>query len=336
MIRELTPYKEDKELLRMLTDPVKKTEYTVRDALDEDIVYQMSLKSAESYLIFIWKMLHGLPLNVLEDSTDLEVTQYFYQNSNLWFRTEVTPLNSELFKGRFLSEVALHLANNLDKIVVDYVIHETKDIQVKSKMDMLDQIIMCFSQLARNMICDKSYSEESDKLFEMATICTDGGMKRRMRLINTYNDQMSILRDTTRNGFIGTDFMVEDSIIINNIILLAYMMVTEDPKAEGMFSISPDITFSDDTAVKRVVAKLGKSILDYKELVIESKRMRFAKKDPLAKLYEIFLRCKPLFSYRFIDLQKDECLREGCRALSYLGFLAQSKVVWTILGRMLY
>lgn len=336
VIKELKPYRENKDLMRLLTDPVTKTAYTVKDKFDEEIIYQMSLKSAETYLMLVWKLFHGLPLNVLENDNDLEVMHYFYQNSDLWFRTGIAKIDSDLFIGRFLSEVALHLAKNLDKLVVDYVIHATKDIKVSSKIDMLDQVISCFSQLARNMICGKAFVEESDKLVEMATICADGGIKRRTRLIQIYNKQMAVLRDTTKNGLLGTDFMVDDAIIINNIILLAYMMVTEDPKAEGMFTINPKITFDDSVAVKRVVAKLGSRIVDYREMVVASRRMPFAKQNTLSTLYETFIRCKPEISYRFDDIRKDEYLREGCRALSYLGFLSQSKVVHAILGKMIY
>lgn len=336
MVKDLMPYRMDKELLRMLMDPVKKTEYEIQDALDEEVIYQMSLRSAESYLLIIWKILHGLPMSSLDNASDFEVTNYFYQTSKLWFRTEVAPVESDLFIGRFLSEVSLYLTHNLDKIVVDYVIHATKDIKVMSKITMLDQVILCFANLAKNMICGKMYKEESDKLFEMATMCADGGMKRRVRLINVYNEQMRILRETSKNGILGTDFVIEDSILINNIVLLAYMMVTEDVKADNMFSINPKISFSDEVSVKNVVFNLGKKILEYKDFVIQSRNMRFAKDTELAGLYQIFIRCKPKFSYRYENLQRDTCLREGCRALSYLGFLSQSKVVHRILERMIY
>lgn len=335
MITELNPYREDKELLRMLTNPVKKTEYTVQHKFDDEIVYQLSLRSAESYLMLIWKMLHGLPSDVIGDKDDLEMIQYFYQNSKLWFRKGVAPVGSDLFIGRFLSSVALHIAEHLDKIVVDYVIHATKGVKVKSKIDMLDQIISCFSQLARNMICKKPYAEESDKLFEMATFCSDGGMRRRTRLIRIYNEQMAILRDTSKNGILGTDFMVEDSILINNIVLLAYMMVTES-KPDELFSMDPEITFSDEMSVKRVIIKLGKRIIGYKDTISENKRLVPTELGLVSRLYEIFIESKPAFNYRFMDLTRDDYLREGCRALSYLGFLSQSKVVQSILHKMIY
>lgn len=335
MITELKPYHDDKELIRMLTDPVKKTEYPIKHKFDAEIVYQLSLKSAESYLLLLWKMLHGLPSDIAGDRNDLEMMQYFYQTSKLWFRKDSAPVDSDLFIGRFLSSVALHIADKLDKIVVDYVIHTTKAIKVKSKVEMLDQIVSCFSQLAKNMICNKPYAEESDKLFEMATICADGGIHRRTRLIRVYNEQMTILRDTTKNGILGSDFMIEDSILINNVILLAYMMVTES-KPDEMFSIDPDIKFSDEMAVKRVVTKLGKRILYYKDLIIEGEKMSQTDKGIVSRLYEIFVDCKPQFKYRYMDLARDDYLREGCRALSYLGFLSQSKVVRSILQKMIY
>ena len=335
MITELKPYCDDKELMRMLTDPVKKTEYSITHEFDEEIVYQLSLKSAESYLMLIWRMIHGLPSDIAGSRNDFEMMQYFYQNSKLWFRKDSAPINSDLFIGRFLAATALHLSNNLDKIVVDYVIHTTKSIKVKNKIDMLDQVIMCFSQLAINMIRKKPYVGESDKIFEIATMCADGGIHRRTRLIRVYNEQMSILRDTSKNGILGSDFTVEDSIIINNIVLLAYMMVTES-KPDEMFTIDPEITFTDEMAVKQVVTKLGKKIMYYKDLIIEGMQISPMDDGIVSRLYEIFITCKPKITYRFIDIQKDEYLREGCRALSYLGFLSQSKMVELILQKMIY
>lgn len=335
MITELKPYREDKELLRMLTDPVTKTEYTVTHKFDDELVYQLSLRSAESYLMLVWKMLHGLPCDISGDKNDLEMMQYFYQSSKLWFRKEIAPIDSDLFIGRFLSAVALHIANHLDKIVVDYVIHTTKNVKVRNRIDMLDQVVACFAQLSRNMICKKPYVEESDKLFEMATFCADGGMKRRTRLIRIYNEQMAILRDVSKNGVLGADFMVEDSILINNVILLAYMMVTES-KPDDLLSIDPEITFTDEMAVKKVVTKLGKRIVSYKELLADTKELAPVDLYTVSRLYTIFLESKPKFKYRFLDLAKDEYLREGCRALSYLGFLSQSKVVQDILHKMIY
>lgn len=333
MITALEPYRSDKALIQMLTDPVKKEEYTIRDKYDREIIYQMSLKSAESYLMIVWKMLHGLPLNTMTDYTDLEMLNYFYQNSKLWFRRDPAPIASDLFIGRFLSEVCLHLIRNLDKIVVDYVIYATKDIKVRNKIDMLDQSIQCFSQLARNMICGRPYKEETDKLFEMATICADGGMKRRTRLIRVYHEQMAALRDITKNGLLGSDFMVDDFIIINNIMLLAYMMVTES-KLDPV-KIDPEIAFSDDEAIKRVISKLGKRILDYKDMIAMTGNIS-GNIGVVSRLYEIFITCKPEVTYRFDDLQRDECLREGCRALAYLGFLSQSKIVHKILKKMIF
>lgn len=346
-MRDIMDYKENKTLMNLLDRGCCCIIEDCGCDIDKDINYDINLRKVHSYMTSVWRLLNGLPVvsdvSCRPDAIPMSIytPEYYFRNSILWkHRNTLMPTTSNIFKGRFLSAISSRLITILDEAVAVYIKRQYDYIDGLIKSEVLSQVVECYAAFVKNMILDKNYILESDKIFELFAAVSDGDIPRRYKFINSALDELNKLRSITKNGLIGIDFAVEDSIIISNMCLLAYITTLETPPTENILKndygliIKPDVKFSDDDKIRSIVEALGKRILTTKSMVYPYSK--FSKKHVVSEIYDVFYKSKPEILYRFKDINYNIYLREGCRALSYLGFLSHSEVVQKILNKIIY
>lgn len=346
-MKDIMDYKENKTLMNLLNRGCCCIMDDCDCDVDKEINYDLNLRKVHSYMTTVWRLLHGIPviadMSYVPDSVPMSIytPEYYFRNSILWkYRNKPMPMTSNIFKGRFLTSITSRLITILDEAVAVYIKHQYDHIDGLIKSEVLSQVVECYAAFVKNMILDKSYILESDKIFELFATVSDGDIPRRYKFINSSLDELNKLRTLTKNGLIGIDFSVDDSIIISNMCLLAYITTVETPPNENVLKneygliIKPDVRFSDSDKIRSIIEALGKRILVAKSNV--HPYSKFSKKHVVSEIYDVFYKSKPEILYRFKDINYNIYLREGCRALSYLGFLSHSEIVQKILNKIIY
>ena len=245
---------------------------------------------------------------------------YIFESSLLWNgkATMVKP-QSHIFKYRVLTLMFDDIIQYLDEIVdSEFEKSGRRVYEFEDKLKILRQIDRCLTSL------QSKYMQGEPVMKEMVQIeyyfCNHKD-KKKDQLVNTLVDHLGIIMD---NKTIGGQNQLDDYVLINDLIKLAYVAVTENPNISKTKSISTSVTFADKNKIRLLIMGLGEDILKYKD-----------EKGNLSLLYQEFLFARPQIETSYADVNHNRELREGIRALIFMEFLTNSSEIKKFIRKMI-
>lgn len=299
------------------------------DSIEAKVDYTKTIDTFVESIGYLKKKIHGLPL------LDEKFIQYGYcdepskeellERSDLW-RGKYTsePIQSKIFMGRFISSVLTVMEEDIRLIIDNEVKYYKKKDDYNIKKDLLQQIVQCIGSFLMKVYSGKGYTDELFKIFELLTVYDKDGTKNGKKVMKVMEKELRRLDAMLVSGFFVGE-KVSDDVILQNTCLLAYVLATGNPDVSNTFMVPETSNIKDKDSVKEVIQMLGYAIMD--------NRITIPK---LPDMYVCFLSSLPKIEYRFKDINYNLCLREGCRALSYLYFVCGSDKLKRIIKRIIY
>ena len=224
--------------------------------------------------------------------------------TNLW-RDGNIDHNSEVFKLRFLTILYSQLSKYLDDFVeMEYKRTGRVMFEDEDRYRILCKIIKCVTRFHEAYLDN----EDTIELFmELEFLLSYRKNKVRKKVSDSLIEHINVL-EVNRN-FIR--YSLEDDVLINDTLRLAYVAVTENPKVGGTFQPVLGVTFEHRRKIRIMLMNLGRDIQAYRE-----------KHPNRPLLYDCFIYAKPMAKTSFSDVRSNTLLKVGVRALYYLSFLA--------------
>lgn len=283
----------------------------------------------KSLILTMRKILHGFPIldsSFLNTGMVEDYDAYrWIEKSRLWNGMTLSyPVDNPIFIARFVDLMLDDIWCNLDDIIGKEQKYWKKENDVRETLSLVYQMTDCISNLIDNMVNKNTYREEMLKVFELSIMIDDGAFKKKRKRIK-------VIEREVRNlvGMFDTNILEgqrpPDYIILQNVSLLAFILTTGSLNVKRTFMVQDDVTLKDSQSVKSIVEVLGSCI-------IEQKR----REETYTTIYRWFLYSLPKISYKFRDINFNQNLVEGCRALSFLSFFANDNKVSKFIEKMIY
>ncbi len=256
-----------------------------------------------------------------------------YLTSILWNgKLDTVPVKSNIYKARFIINMLLNIDSNFEHIIAKELKYRGKKKNHKEAINLIYQIRDCIgnfiSYFASNNV---SYRDELFKISELIGMADSFYSKNAKEVLETVSKQILRLEDMLTPGFLDGE-RPSDDIILQNVCLLAYVLVTGSPNVNNTLLVPEEVTIKDSTTIKGLVEILGQCIIDKREKY-ESKELEYI---DYPDVYRWYLTSLPKIYYKFGDINYNSKLAEGCRALSYLAFYSNSRPIEKIISKMIY
>lgn len=230
-----------------------------------------------------------------------------FQTSPLWNgRMDRKDIMDDIFKARFLvllySEMAKYIDDVVDTEFGKYGHSVTKD---EDRYLILKTIVSLTGRF------HDAYIDGTDSLsiaLELNGLLSSRSRKKREKVLRLIQDHVDIIQMQQT----WTSYNLDDDVLINDLVKMAYVAVTENPDISETTPTKMGMSFSDKREIKKVLYGLGEDILWFKH----QKKHR---KNPI--FYDAFMYAKPELLCSFSDVDDDTVIRIAIRAMYYLSFL---------------
>lgn len=224
--------------------------------------------------------------------------------TNLWKDGNVDH-NTQVFKLRFLTILYSQLSKYMDDFVeMEYKRTGRAMFEDEDRYKILCKIIRCVKKFHAAYLGN----EDTIELFlDLEYLLSHRKNKTRKNVSKALIDHIEVL-EANRN-FIR--YSLDDDVLINDTLRLAYIAATENPKIEGTFRPVIGVTFENRRKIRTMLMNLGRDIQIYR---------RKHPDHPL--LYDCYVYARPQMPTSFPDGNVSNLLKIGIRALYYLSFLA--------------
>lgn len=305
------------------------------NCIEASAAYTVAVKEFKDSMTDIQRRLHRIP--TLDDrflyyGEIPEDDESSFKKSALWSGVyDLVPVNSQIFKGRFISFVLEMVCSNIEEIVEVDVDENYKSRGFKEKyicqeykyrFSLLTQIQACLFNFISLYSKDKNYSEELMKIFELSVMGDMEHFRQKVKIAYLVEDEISRLEK-----MMSPDFFTQkspDSAVLQNILMLA-CIVSTGRKNAGTFIVDEDISLRDTDRVRYYIEILGSNIMG----AMNGRDIIYP------ELYRCFFQSLPKLSYKYKDINSNLFLKEGCRALAFIGFLASSKSISKMLRKII-
>lgn len=247
------------------------------------------------------------------------LSKFLFHHSELW-RGEMRVLDqrSDVFRKRFLTLLYSEIIKYVDEIVdMEFKSVGRKLLENEDRCMILENFIKTINNFHVKLLSGEDTLEAFLKLEYY--LSNRKKRKTKEKVCNILNDRMKIL--SLNKGMLG--YYLEDDEVINEIIKMAYVAVTENPDISGTSKLVIGVTFEDPKKIRSMVINLGKDILEYRDMYPEK---------PL--MYDAYLYANPQMLTMYPDVNHNNMLLVGVRAMFYLGFLSGNKEIQKIITKI--
>ena len=298
----------------------------LEDSIDEKIEYREAKQKFKSKLLSMIQKMNDCGKHKKSKDYVLKAkgkhggteAEFIFQSSPLWNgKMNTLELTDPIFKYRFLTMLYDDVIRYLDDLVeLEYSQQGRRLYEYEDKTRVIKKMQRCLILLQKKYISNEPIMKE---MVQMEYYFSKKKPKKKEKLVNTLVDHLGIIMD---NQTIGGKNQLDDYVIINDLIKLAYVAVTENPDISKTSAISSTVTFEDRNKLRLLIMKLGEDLIKYDEYGDRS------------ILYQEFLYSKPRITTTYRDARHNKELREGVRALTFLEFLTNSKEVRKFIMKM--
>lgn len=286
----------------------------------------------KSDLMMAFKIINGLPvLEPLSDDSNIiidDMLKTFAIRSGLWKgKMESVPIDSIIFKARFISNMIITIDEQINRIVSYQLKKKEVKHEIPETLSLLKQIRSCLADcivaLAHNT---NNFHYTLLKIREITVVANISHCMSEKKLEQNralVEKQLDKLDESLNGGFFVPK--VEDYIIMHNLLLTAFSAVL-GLDVKKTFMVTDEYTFNNKEGTKELISTLGETIW---------KRRNILCVDELIG-YQWFINSLPDIQYKFKDINSREYLRIGCRALSYVYFITDSKKLKKLIKRLIY
>jgi hypothetical protein len=298
----------------------------INKRLDNEIKVNVALREFHKTVENLMKVVHGFPVlspTFLETgkATGLDESERFYA-SKLWKgRFNSVEENSEIFKGRFISMIISSIDDRISEILASEMSYRSEKSTAKGELNLIFQISSCITNFSTKFMKGEDCEDELRKLFELDIMGTSREQKAKKKVVNVVLKELDHLEEMVDTGFFA-GAKVPDDAFIQNICMLGYIVTTGCGDVKNKLMVPEGTRFKDRDAIKTILEVLGSCILDKKNYGNEQ------------TMYQCYVGSLPILAYDFSDVNYNPYLREGCRALSYVGFLSGNKKIKKIIQKI--
>lgn len=303
---DLTNYDDLKDFLKKCTKARKKKKSKW------ERIYLLTLSNFKFFLMDTICMLNGIERDdyFFEDGfprfKKFKFNKDFKDTSFLHFDEKANSIYGARYRARYLTMLYFYFFKNIEKIV-NKLSKKIGDESYKTKINILKDVIVKLNTFTVNFSSNNGdYSNSLKELMNILMI-TDGNKKNK-KVMKIVTQQGEIVKDACKNKH-----LYDEDVMINNIIKLAYVTATTSTDIHKCPKFKEGVTKSDRDNVKKQVRKLGKAICY--EL---NKR-----KTP--EFYKVYTNSRPIYYSNFKDINEDDYLNIGTKALTYLKFILNDK-----------
>lgn len=303
--------------------------------LDPMISYPVNLQNAKIYFLSIAIILNNQkpddyfvndgPFIHLVYPVSIE-NDYFVENSYLFHlnNRKKYRINSNEFRGRFVTLLCMKIGDLIPDIVDSrFVLSGKKVNEWEEKELILHDVIKIINRFIISYLDNDDFENDLFNLFVLITLRKAYKRKYRkykMKVLTTFKEQKDRLSEgRTSNRLIKP--LMDDDIAINNVIKLAYVVMTENLDISKTPNISEGITLKDSREIRELVEALGASINLY------DRKLPF--------LYQIFMTTIPNIVIKWDEVNTNLNLKTGCKALIYLDFICHDKNIHKLITSMI-
>lgn len=285
----------------------------------------------KSDLLMAFKILNGLPvLESLSDNSNViidDTLKTFAIRSGLWKgKMESVPVGSIIFKARFISNMIITIDENIIHIVSYQLEKKGVKHEIPETLSLIKQIRRCIADFITAFVYNKNYHYTLSKINELVTVINTShkmNVKRLEQNRVVVEKQLVKLDESLDGGFFSPK--IEDYIIMHNLLLTAFSSVL-GLDVKKTFMVNEEYTFSNKEGTKELISTLGETIWKRRNILCVNELIG----------YQWFINSLPDIKYKFKDINSQEYLRIGCRALSYIYFITDSKSLKKLIKRLIY
>lgn len=273
------------------------------------------------------RVLNGL--SVLDDSflelgyiPEDPLNMYAYK-SILWDgELKSEKISSNVYKARFIMNLLLSIDKFFDIILCNELEYRGSKKNNYEMISLIYQVRDCIGNFIIAFSDNKkSYFDELIKILEL-TIMIDNFNKDK-KFLKVLTREITRLSNMINPGFLDGK-RPDDEVLIQNVCLLGFVLSTGSANVKNTFLVPDGTKLKDKESIKTMVEVLGSCIIKRRD------------EDHLPEMYRWFLQSLPEISYRFTDINYNQALAEGCRALSFVNFFAGDKGISKLISRMIY
>ena len=319
-------YEKEQDLVAFLNNSKKRRRVVIKDNREK---YKRAKSRFSNHLLVMMKRMNGY--NGRGNSSDYiygamgrqgsPKASIIFQTSQLWRgKTEVTEIEGQLFKYRFLTFLYSDVIRNIDQIV-DWEMENTgrRLTEDMDRYNILKRLMSAVSDFSQNLLSEETSSMKS--FVDMDYFLYQSSSKRKRLVIETMVEHLNVIIDN--QSFMRGNYL-DEYIVINDLMKLAYVAVTDSANLKHTFPIVQNVDFKNKAQLRNMLMKLGEDITEYRRI----------NNNKHSRLYDIFLYSRPDMETGYMDVNRNTSLRVGIRAMFYLGFIANDKKVWKLINRI--
>ena len=285
----------------------------------------------KSDLMMAFKIINGLPvLEPLSDDSNIiidDMLKTFAIRSGLWKgKMESVPVDSIIFKARFISNMIITIDDQINRIVSYQLKKKEVKHEIPETLSFVKQIRSCLADFITDFLHNKNYHYTLVKIHEITIVANMSHCMNEKKLEQNrvlVEKQLDKLDESLNGGFFVPK--VDDYIIMHNLLLTAFSAVL-GLDVKKTFMVTYDYAFNNKEGTKELISTLGETIWKRRNILCVNELIG----------YQWFINSLPDIKYNFKDINNHEYLRIGCRALSYIYFITDSKKVKKLIKRLIY
>ena len=299
----------------------------IKDKFELSLEVRRVIESFHTDVKLAVRVLNGLP--VLDDSflelgyvPEDPLNMYAYK-SILWDgELNLEKISSNVYKARFIMNLLLTIDKFFDTIICNELEYRGSKKNNYEMISLIYQIRDCIGNFIISFSENKkSYFDELIKILELTIMIND--FNRDKKVLKVIGREINRLSSMMNPGFLDGK-RPDDEVLIQNVCLLGFVFATGSSNVKNTFLVPDGTKLKDKESIKTMVEVLGSCIIKRRH------------ENNLPEIYRWFLQSLPEIPYRFTDINYNQSLAEGCRALSFVGFFAGDKGIDKLINRMIY
>ncbi len=224
------------------------------------------------------------------------------------------PVNSKMFKVRYLSLLLASIVKNFDDIMEA----NTKE----TDSEYLTNFTRLVVDLSINILKNKSYGDSLNKV--LCTLWKADSNKELDDMIELYNEYLSRVNDGAKHKLLTnkTTKALEETENAELICQLAYTAVNGNDYCGTKTLDTDNFSMKDKESISVLVSSLGEMIKERRE------------DNVLFKGYTMFSNCNPEIFTKLVNINKDNSVNVGLYAIVYLSFISDNKNINKAISKM--
>lgn len=283
------------------------------------IIYEISSMNANNYLGSVIAVLNGIDPEIYFSKDENErIYVYGYNDiefvdlSDLeWEKDNKYPVDSLMFKKRFLTSYLLDMISRIDKLTINKYNNSVHKVGFyEHRYFYLKEIISDIRTLVLCMVNEKDYQN-----ILLANILNTQYLKKKnnYKVNKLLYGLITNLKDGMKTTILEKESFMSDDMIIYSLLKIAYILCTGLSNVDVIpkFKYIEGATRNDDLI--KLIDELGAQIYSQKDYY----------KRPI--IYEAYNRANPMVVSNYTDANDNWYRSIGIRALNYTSFVLNDK-----------